>query len=263
VASVSALDERAATSTSPEAVDFDGIRVGMVSDTGVAPAPGAGAPQLPAAVIQAPPVRDAQVTGIDWRAGARPGSVGVRLEAIVTRWKPARRRGRGRVHQDVRLLDADGREVERARVTWDVPAASDVQDDESADRVAWDVGTVAWGKHLAAALAADEDFASAVETFDGSVGIRSGDEQVEFRIYRGSVIEVARKTPEGPTFTITGSERAWVDLLAAGKNDLVARLGRNEFRSTGNNYQYLRIFRAIMLMVDAARLAAVKEKPSA
>ena len=167
------------------------------------------------------------------------------------------------MHQDVRLLDSDGQVVESARVTWDVPAASDVQDDESAPRVAWDVGTVAWGKHLAAGLAANEDFASAVETFDGSVGIRAGEEQVEFRIYRGKVIEVARKSAEGPTFTITGSERAWVDLLASPKNDFVKRLGRNDFRSSGNNYQYLRIFRAIMLMVDEAQLAAAKEKPSA
>jgi hypothetical protein len=263
VASVSALDERAATAVLPGAADFDGVRVGMVSDADVPPASAAGAPQLPAAVTQAPPVRDARMVGLDWEPGARPGSVGVRLEGIVTRWKPARRKGRGRVHQDVRLVDADGQVVERARVTWDVPAAGDVQDDESAARAAWDVGTVAWGKHLAAGLAGNEDFTSAVETFDGSVGIRSGGEQVEFRIYRGTVIEVSRKTPEGPTFTITGSERAWVDLLAAGKNDLVARLGRNEFRSSGNNYQYLRIFRAIMLMVDEARLAAVKEKPSA
>jgi hypothetical protein len=263
VASVSALDQRAATAVLPEAGDFDGVRVGMVSGTDVPPAPAAGAPQLLAAVTQAPPVRDATMTGVDWERGPRPGSAGVRVEGIVTRWKPARRRGRGRVHQDVRLLDADGQVVERARVTWDVPATGDVQDDESAARAAWDVGTVAWGKHLAAGLAANEDFASAVETFDGSVGIRSGEEQVEFRIYRGKVIEVARKTPEGPTFTITGTERAWVDLLASAKNDLVARLGRNEFRSSGNNYQYLRIFRAIMLMVDEAQLAAAKEKPSA
>ena len=249
--------------TLDQATAFDDIRVGMVSDIGVSQASDGVVPQLLPAITQAPPVRDAQMTGVQWEQGPRSGAVGVRAEAVITRWKPARKRGRGTVHQDVRLLDADGRVVEAARVVWAAPAATDVQDDESAARVAWDVGTVAWGKHLAAGLATNDDFASAVETFDGSVGIRAGEEQVEFRIYRGKVIEVARKSAEGPTFTIAGNERAWVALLSSPKNDLVARLGRNEFRSSGNNYQYLRIFRAIMLMVDEAQLAVAKEKHSA
>jgi hypothetical protein len=263
VAFVSALDQSAADRVAPGARGFDELRVGMVSDIDFSPSSDAAVPQLLPAITQAPLLRDARMTSVQWAQGGRPGSVGVRVEGVVTRWKPARKSGRGTVHQDVRLLDADGHVVESALVTWVGPAAKDVQDDESALRVAWDVGTVAWGKHLAAGLAANEDFASAVETFDGSVGIRAGEEQVEFRIYRGKVIEVARKSAEGPTFTITGSERAWVDLLAFPKNDFVKRLGRNDFRSSGNNYQYLRIFRAIMLMVDEAQLAAAKEKPSA
>jgi hypothetical protein len=263
VASVSALDQTAANGASPSARDFDEVRVGMVSGMAASPAPDGGVPQLLPAITQAPPARDAVMVSVQWEQGSRPKSVGVRVEGVVTRWKPARKRGRGRLHQDVRLLDADGQVVETARVAWDVPAASDGQDDESASRVAWDVGTVAWGRHLAARLAANEAFVSAVETFDGSVGIRAGEEQVEFRIYRGKVIEVARKSPEGPTFTIAGNERAWVDLLSSSKNDLVARLGRNEFRSSGNNYQYLRIFKAIMLMIDEAQLAVAKEKLNA
>ncbi len=253
----------ASVSTSDRVTDFDEVRVGMVSDLELPPTGEESQPQLLPAISQAPPVPDARMTGLQWQEGPRSGSVGVRVEQVVTRWKPARRRGGGTVHHDVRLLDADGQVVESAQVAWAATATKDVQDDESAARVAWDVGTVAWGRHLVTGLDADVDFASAVETFDGSVGVRAGDEQVEFRIYRGKVIEVARKSPEGPTFTIAGTERAWVDLLSAPKNDLVARLGRNEFRTSGNNYQYLRIFRAVMLMVDGARRAVAKEKLSA
>ena len=252
----------ASVSAPAQSADFDDVRVGSVSDIDFAPTDGV-VPQLLPAITQAPPVRDARMASVQWDQGARSGLVGVRAEAVITRWKPARQRGRGTVHQDVRLLDADGQVVESARVTWVAPAADDVQDDESAARVAWDVGTVAWGRHLAAALATNADFASAVETFDGSVGIRAGEEQVEFRIYRGKVIEVVKKSLDGPTFTVGGHERSWIDLLSSPKNDLVARLGRNEFRSIGNNYQYLRIFKAIMLMIDEAQLAAAKEKPSA
>ncbi|MFF5254442.1 hypothetical protein ACFY4K_20690 [Streptomyces leeuwenhoekii] len=235
----------------------------MVSDIDFSPASDAAVPQLLPAITQAPPVRDAVLTAVQWEQGAGAGAAGVRAEGVVTRWKPARKRGRGRLHQDVRLLDAKGRVIESAFVVWDVPAGSDVQDDESASRVAWDVGTVAWGRHIAAALASNEDFTSAVQTFDGSVGFRAGDEQVEFRIYRGSIVEVARKSLDGPTFTIGGSERAWVDLLSATKNDFVTRTQGNQFRSTGNNFQYLRIFKAVMLMIDEAQLAAAKEVPSA
>jgi hypothetical protein len=260
VARVSAADSAALAAG---VRDFDEVRVGMTSPVDVTPAADSAVPQLLPAIAQAAPVSDAVLTGLEWEQGAGTGSAGVRGEAVVTRWKPARRRGRGTVHQDVRLFDAEGRVVERARVSWDVPAAKDVQDDEAPARAAWDVGSVAWGQHLAAGLAGNEAFTAAVATFDGSIGIRAGEEQVELRIYRGAVIEVARKSLEGPTFTITGSERAWIDLLSAPKNDYVARTGRNEFRSSGNNFQYLRIFKAIMLMVDEAQLAAVKEKPSA
>ncbi|MFD5007339.1 hypothetical protein ACFWMV_31105 [Streptomyces mutabilis] len=235
----------------------------MVSDIDVSAAADATVPRLLPAVARAHPVPDAVIAGVRWEQGPRAGATGVRAEGVLTRWKPARKRGRGRLHQDVRLLDADGQVVESAFVEWDVPAGTDVRDDESASRVAWDVGSVAWGRHLAAGLAANEDFASAVQTFDGSVGIRAGEEQVEFRLYRGSVVEVAKKSLEGPTFTVGGTERAWIDLLSATKNDFVNRTQNNHFRSTGNNFQYLRIFRAVMLMIDEAQLAVAKEVPSA
>ena len=260
---MSAPDATVVGAIQADARDFEDVRVGTVSAVELPAAPGAAGPQLLSSLAQVAPVADARMVDVQWQPAGRAGTTGVRAEAVVTRWKPVRKRGRGRVHQDVRLLSAEGQLVEHAVVAWDVPAGTEVRDDEAASRVAWDVGTVAWGRHLAAGLADNERFASAVQTFDGSVAIRAGEEQVELRIYRGSVIEVARKSLDGPTFTVTGSERAWIDLLSSPKNDFVNRTQRNEFRSSGNNYQYLRIFKAIMLMVDEAQLAAAKEKPSA
>ncbi|MEV0686918.1 hypothetical protein AB0I35_23910 [Nocardia sp. NPDC050378] len=259
---MSALDA-AATAGRPETRSFEDFRVGEVSTIELSPEGGLTRTRLLSVLGQAAPFRDALMTQVRWELGARPDAAGTRIEGIVTRWKPERKRGRGTLHQDVRLLDADGAVVERAHIGWDVPAATQVEDDLSPSRIAWDVGTVAWGEHLAARLANNADFVSAVQTFDGSIAIRAGEAQVEFRIYRGAVLEVARKTLDGPTFTIGGGERAWVELLAAADNDFVSRTRRGEFRSVGNNFQYLRLFRAVMLMIDEAQLAAVKEMPGA
>jgi hypothetical protein len=154
------------------------------------------------------------------------------------------------LHQDVRATAVDGGLVHRVGLRWALPA------DAVPTSAVLDVGTVEWGTRLAERLASDKDFASSVSTFDGTIGIVSGDEQVRFRIYRGRIIETARKSLDGPTFDVTADERTWVELLRGQHDDYVRFAARGRFRILGSGFQYLRMTRTVRLMVAAARAMA-------
>jgi hypothetical protein len=174
------------------------------------------------------------------------------LDALVTRRRVES--DAVHVHQDVRATGADGTLAYRVALRWSVPG-----DDAtlSARQLAvGDVASVEWGKRLADRLAADDGFVSSVSTFDGTIGIVSGDEQVRFRIYRGRIIETARKSLDGATFDITADERTWVELLLGEYDDYVRFAARGRFRILGSGFQYLRMTRTVRLMVAAARAMA-------
>src|SRR5690606_5140019 len=44
-----------------------------------------------------------------------------------------------------------------------------------------------------------------------------------------------------------------IGMLAAKRSDYVRRAGQGQFSSSGSSFQYLRMFKAIMLILDAAR----------
>jgi hypothetical protein len=186
------------------------------------------------------------VTGTDVDASVRVHD----LDAMVTR----RRVESDAVllHHDVRATAADGTVAYRVHLRWAVPGAS-----PSAGQLAVaDIGSVAWGTQLADRLAADDGFVSSAATFDGTIGIVSGDEQVRFRIYRGRIIETARKSLDGPTFDLTADERTWVELLLGEHDDYVRFAARGRLRTLGSGFQYLRMTRTVRLMVTAARAMA-------
>lgn len=171
------------------------------------------------------------------------------LDAMVTR----RRLGPDgvRLHQDVRATAADGSLVHRIGLRWSLP---DV--DTAATPGVDDIGSVDWGQRLAERLEQDKEFGSSVSTFDGTIGFVSGDEQVRFRIYRGRIIETARKSLDGATFDVTADERTWVELLLAEHDDYVRFAAKGRFRIVGSGFQYLRMTRTVRLMVTAARAMA-------
>lgn len=116
-----------------------------------------------------------------------------------------------------------------------------------------DVGTLAWARLLADELSRDEAFASAVAAWDGTMGLRSGPDEVHLRIYRGTIIEVTRRAPLGPTFVLGASRRVWADILTGPETELVARQLRGDFQTSGDPHEYLRLTKAIALLIDAAR----------
>lgn len=116
-----------------------------------------------------------------------------------------------------------------------------------------DVGTLAWGEMLAARLVEDGRFQDAVATWDGAIGLRSGDHTVELRVYRGVVIEVTQRSPHGATFTVGADDRTWADVLTGPETSFGVRLMRGDFAVSGDPYEYLRLTKALEIIVGTAR----------
>lgn len=186
-----------------------------------------------------------------------PTPVGELLEATFTvtacRRVATEEAGSVQWHADVR--DTGGRTVQEGTITVLLPARPG--SDGSADRAERAFCTRPWGEALARELADDPAFGSATATWDGAIGLRTGAGQVQLRIYRGQVIDVAARTPLGATFTLEAAEHVWTDLLTGPSNDFFRRaMSGNSFTVTGDAYEYLRMSRAVMALVDAARRLA-------
>lgn len=170
----------------------------------------------------------------------------LRLEMTIVRCRRTSRGDRGVVTRHMRLVDAAGRSMQEGTTAalFDARGAGP-------DPVGRAFGTRAWADALVAALPAE--FAESVASWDGAVGLRAGTDEVCLRIYRGRIIEVDTRPALGPTFTVEADELTWTELITAPRNDLTrfAMTGRIGMR--GNGYEYLRLTRALHLIVDAAR----------
>ena len=105
-------------------------------------------------------------------------------------------------------------------------------------------------------LAADDRFAKALASWDGTIGLRAGSEEVQLRIYRGTVVEVSGRAALGATFTLEADELTWLAMVTAPANDFTRRSMRGEFSVCGNGYEYLRLTKPLNVVVDAARALA-------
>lgn len=159
----------------------------------------------------------------------------------------------GRLVRHQELIGGDGLPVQSGT------AVTLVDRDPSRARTSYrDVGTPAWGQALAGLLAEDDRFASATAAWDGTLGVRGGEHEIHLRIYRGRMIEVTRRAPHGATFTFGASDRVWADIFTSSDARFGVRLMNGEFEVTGNPYEYLRLTKALELLVDAARRLAAR-----
>jgi acyl dehydratase len=199
-------------------------------------------------------VRDSIVAGLgeEWDYH-HPIRVGDRLTLAVTivRLEEGRGGGHGAVTRFNELTNADGAVVQSGTASALVRVGS--PGTRSTRR---DVGTVAWGKQLAAVLGENEAFRSAVASWDGTIGLRGGEREVHLRIYRGRIIDVTPRAPHGATFTFGASDRIWADLLTAADARFGTRLMSGEFTASGDPYEYLRLTKAMEIIVDGARTLA-------
>lgn len=189
----------------------------------------------------------------------RPLLVGetVHTRILVTRCRRSSSRRAGIVGRHFQLVNADGTVLQEGASSMLVQARKDSRDGEP-HAVSTDFGTEAWGQLLVSLLRANQEFRDAVGTYDGSIGLQAGREIVQLRIYKGEVLEVARTTPRGPTFTLCGSERAWTELAMSPRNDFMARTSRDDFWALGDMFEYLRMTKAIVALWDDVRALAAR-----
>lgn len=174
----------------------------------------------------------------------------IRLEESVQGEQPAT----GRVIRHQELIGGDGAPVQTGT------AVALVDRDSSRARTSYrDIGTPAWGEALAEVLADDDRFASATASWDGTMGVRGGEHEIHLRIYRGRIIEVTRRSPHGATFTFGASDRIWADILTSSDARFGVRLMKGEFEITGNPYEYLRLTKALEILVDTTRQLAARD----
>jgi hypothetical protein len=205
-----------------------------------------------------PPAPGARLVGLTWagKSDARPLGGGEVLlpEAIITRRRfDSSGDGDVLIDQDVRLTDDGGELVRQAQASWCAGRASVPGPDLATDEIA----SPAWGAALAARLGGDPAFASSVSTFDGSIGLASrssaGLVAVEFRIYRGAIIETGRKTLDGATYAVEADALTWAELITGRYDDYVRCAARGLFTVRGSGFQYLRLTKTMRIMVWHAR----------
>ena len=185
----------------------------------------------------------------------RPIMVGdqLTLDILVVRLQADRDGDRGRVTRYNELCNADGAVVQSGTATAMVRAGG------GARSTARDVGTAPWGRALADALGKKASFVSAVASWDGTIGVRGGDHEIHLRIYRGRIIDVTPRAPHGATFTFAASDQVWADLLTAPVSRFGARLMTGEFQASGDPYEYLRLTKALEILVDTAHEIARRD----
>lgn len=204
--------------------------------------------------------RDSVIGMLDtnWRYH-QPIQVGdeIRGEVTITRRRRTSRGVTGVIGRHITLINQHGSVVQSGTSAFLMEA------EPGTDSVGQNHFSREWIAAMASALDSNRAFGKATETWDGTVGLRRLDEIAQFRIYRGRVVEAGTRTPNGPTFCVESDELTWAELFAGPCNDLTVRLmGGDSIRCTGSAYEYLRLTKALSLLVDVARELHATEENS-
>lgn len=173
-----------------------------------------------------------------------------RHDLTITRVRPGAGGG-SLLSASVSLRAEDGTVLEQGSCEFSSPEAPGA---EAAGR--YQFGTVEWGKALVPYLARNEQFTAAIASYDGTIGLAAGAGEVHFRLYKGTVLEVVRRAVHGADFTLEADDSIWVELILGGRNDFMDRAMKGQFRTRGSGYEYLRMTKALVCIIDAAREAA-------
>ncbi|MEJ2861182.1 MaoC/PaaZ C-terminal domain-containing protein [Actinomycetospora flava] len=182
-----------------------------------------------------------------YRRPVRVGDV-LTLEVTIVRCRRTSAGDRGVVTRAMRLRNDAGETVQEGTTAAMIAARR-----EGPDAVGRAFGTVAWAE----ALADEVDLADDLAGWDGTIGLRSGDDsggdEAHLRVYRGRVIEVSRRAPRGATFTLGADPATWLELVEAPDNPFMRLAMAGRFTVTGDGYEYLRLTSALHRLADAAR----------
>lgn len=190
-----------------------------------------------------------------YRAPLLPG-VRLRFETLVTGWRRSSDPQRGVLHRSVRLLDADDTLVQEGSCAALVRTADPLGADDPAAALPL---SPAWATAVVGLLEDSADFHDATQLYDGTIGLASDVADIQLRVYKGQVLDVARRTPRGADFTVRADARHWAELLVGGRNDFVVRANRGEFSVSGDVYGYLQLTKALHLLIDAGRALTADE----
>ncbi|MEJ2890126.1 hotdog domain-containing protein [Actinomycetospora aeridis] len=176
----------------------------------------------------------------------RPVRVGdeLTLEVTIVRARRTSSGDRGVVTRAMSLVNQLRETVQEGTTAAMIAARS-----AGPDPVGRAFGTVGWAE----ALTDKADLADELASWDGAIGLRSGDDEVHVRIYRGRVVEVARRSPRGATFTLGADAATWLELVEAPDNPFMRLAMAGRFTVTGDGYEYLRLTSALHRLADAAR----------
>ncbi|MGW0037741.1 hypothetical protein [Gordonia sp. NPDC003376] len=193
------------------------------------------------------PLPGAVRIGSSWRVDHPAAGTGARWsDAVITRVTA------DTVHRDIRVTDAAGAVCEQGAEVWRTAGAPD--SGVALEKVAaLDFCSPEWAELITVRLAADDAFAASLSTWDGAIGLRCDEREIQLRIYKGRIIDVTRRCPHGATFTFIASGRAWVDLVSDTDNDFMRRAIRGEFSTSGDGYEYLRLTKPLTMIVGHAR----------
>jgi acyl dehydratase len=175
----------------------------------------------------------------------------VHFEMTITRCRRTAAMSKGVINRHVRLVNQDGLVVQEGTTALLVLTRDTAE--PGPEQIARDFATLEWAKTLRQLLLQNDGFVSATASYDGCIGLQAGSVSCQLRIYRANLIDVAAATPLGSSFLIVGDEIAWVDLVLAGRNDFMERAMRNEFKVTGNQYEYLRLTKAVVELFNCVR----------
>lgn len=187
----------------------------------------------------------------------RPIRIGDELafEMTITGKHRTSRGNEGVVDRHIVLRDRSGHVVQEGTSAVLIAARSAGNTTELPSRA---FGTRDWGMALAERLQQDPTFASATASVNSTIALRSGADEIGFHIYRGRIIEVTSWTPLGPTFTLLGSKLTWTKLFTGPRNDFMEAAMRGDITVYGNTYEYRRVIKALMILVDHARALATE-----
>ncbi|WP_169747805.1 MaoC/PaaZ C-terminal domain-containing protein [Pseudonocardia acaciae] len=206
-------------------------------------------------------VEDSAIALLDtnWRYLA-PVTVGMKLRfsTVVTGCRRRSDGAEGVVNRQIELRDDQGHLLQRGTSAFLVRARQGQPSDQ--DPAGNAPLTPRWARAVADRLAANTEFAGATQLFDGAIGLATERDEVQFRIYRGKIIEVAARTPRGASFTLRGDELFWTELFTGPRNDLMVRALRGQFRVQGDAYVYLQLTKPVHLLIDAARELVAEER---
>jgi len=184
----------------------------------------------------------------DWRY-LKPVVVGDELsfEMTITRCRRSSAGDRGVVGRHVRIRNQAGALLQEGRSALLVRARG------TEPRPALEFFTRAWAAGLGERLSTDETFRSATATWDGAFAIACGDDEIQFRVFKGQVLEAGQRSPNGPAFIVKADEIVWVELFTGEENDLMKRAMQGQLSVSGSAYEYLRLTKALTVLVDVVR----------